>query len=184
MSTSNELAPCGHARSEAWDGCDYCASDFVDRRGGHPVGRYRLIGMNVGLAVDLRIEGRVTVAMLQADAVVSDSTGVWDAWMDGDGPFSESDATFRLIEPVHFLPPDTLPAEVAEVCEWASAVATAVRPMVESSIDGGSSPEEVVVAIGWWLDRERAGPVARRLVWTSVRLLILAQLSAEGHGGE
>lgn len=173
MDELQTLAPCGHPKSEAWDGCDTCASNFIDRRGGHPLGRHHLLGVGAGLAVDLRDDGRVIVYMLNADIVAGDSGGVSNAWVTHDDRVAlEPDV--ELAAPTHALRPDLTAQELADFCEVMSELATSMRPVVDELLNSGTTAKQVVGAFEWWLDQRGTKPQARHTFWSTFRLLTKA----------
>lgn len=166
------LAPCGHPRSENWDGCDWCAADFVDRRGGHPLGRHQLLGLTAGLALDLRDDGRVIAYMLHADTVAGDSGGWRDAWITHDEWLSQA-PDVEITAPAHYLPPEQTAEELADFCELVSGLATTLRPVVERAIELDAL-SELYDELGVWVEKRQMKRQARRLVFAVAQVLLVA----------
>lgn len=166
------LAPCGHPRSENWDGCDRCAADFVDRRGGHVLGRHQLLGVAAGLAFDLRDDGQVVAYMLHADTVAGDSGGWRDAWITHEEWLSQA-PDVEIAEPAHYLLPGQTAEELADFCQLVSDVATSLRPVVERAIEL-DAPDELYEELGVWVEMHQMKPQGRRLVFDIIRALVVA----------
>lgn len=179
MNNDQNLAPCGHLKSDTWDGCDVCASDFRDRRGGHPLGRHHLLGLAAGLAFDFHDDGRVVAYMLHADTVVGDSGGWWGAWVTNDEWLSQA-PDVQVAEPVHYLLPGQTAEELADFCGYVSDLATAFRPLVQHAIDS-DEPEGFLAGFVTWLDQRGTKPNIKRLALLVVHFLALALVRREMH---
>lgn len=175
--TKPSLAPCGHPKSQYWEGCDRCAADFVDRRGGHPLGRHQLLGVGIGLAFDLHDDGRVIAYMLHADTVAGDSGGWWSAWITHDEWISQS-ADVEIAAPVLYMLPGQTAEELANFCELVSGLATALRPVVSRAI-ALDVPQALYAELLRMLDGLEAGAQTCRLVIRVVQLLVFALMTRE-----
>lgn len=183
-SSPRGIAPCGHAISPFWDGCDYCASDFVDRRDGYPLGRYSLYGARVGLAVDFSDEGRVLVYMLHADTFASDSSGVWSVWVDsGVGITSTPDVI--LVDAATPLPPGATAEDYAHLCEFVSEISTALLSFIWESFEaeGGFDSDASLRKLEEMLLDSGASPRVVQLFWMAFDLLMIAMRQRIQSGG-
>lgn len=158
---------CAHG-VDAWTICEDCLSDLLDRG---VLGRFDLIGLGGGVAVDIDDDGRVVVYMLTADTVVYGGGGAAFAWVSFDGRLTtEPDAVLaRLGEPVR-----VATEQVADFCGAVSDLATALLPVLNHAVETDTAPEAFAAWLDTWMDLRGTKPHTRRLVYQVVRLLSLA----------
>ncbi|MFB7884981.1 hypothetical protein [Microbacterium sp. NPDC056057] len=171
---------CPHGLDSSYDFCEPCLAALAE--GDAVLGRFQLVGPGAGLAVDFK-DGRVTVYMVNADTVVSGGGGMADGWVTFDEQ-ATSAPDVELHPPVD--PSelgDASPRDLADLCEHVSEFATEILPFLESEIDRGTSAEEILRGFVWWLDQRGTKPLARRVFWAAVQVLIAAAL-AYGHQEE
>lgn len=133
---------------DAWTLCDTCLTEMLDGNG--MLGRFSLVGVGAGLAVDFRQDGRVVVYMLNADTAVFGEGGVADAWVTHDDHYTNAPHVVLAEPTVHPVPIGS--EEVARFCEILSDLATALLPVIREGLDSEVDPEVWCDGFYRWVD--------------------------------
>ncbi|MFJ2534944.1 hypothetical protein [Microbacterium maritypicum] len=163
---------CAHG-TDAWTLCEPCLAEIIDDNA--VLGRFDLMDISGGLAVDLHDDGEVTVYMLHAFNVAYGDGGVSYAWVTHEERLT-TEPDVVITEPT--APVAMATQEIADFCELASGLATALRPVVERAIEL-DAPEALYVELGAWLERFGAGPPTWRFVIRVVQLITFALMKRE-----
>ncbi|WP_341998578.1 hypothetical protein MRBLWH7_000345 [Microbacterium sp. LWH7-1.2] len=162
MSTPNYPPPehdCAHGR-DAWTLCEDCLALILNRNA--VLGRFDLIGLAAGLALDIDEDEQVTVYMLNAETAVYGDGGMSDAWVThGDQYTGKPDVV--LAEPT--APVNIATQEVAEFCAVVSDLATALLPVVKRAVDSEVDLAEWFEGFSAW--------ISARALKTSTELLVM-----------
>ncbi|WP_144882533.1 hypothetical protein [Microbacterium paraoxydans] len=166
---------CAHG-TDAWTLCEPCLAEIID--GNAVLGRFDLMDISGGLAVDLHDDGEVAIYMLHAFNVAYGGGGVSYAWVTHDERLTtEPDVVIaRPTDPVVIAT-----QEIADFCELASGLATALRPVVESAT-ARDDADAFVEGIDEWLHRHGAKSRTRRFVLWVLLMLVLAMMNRDGDG--
>ena len=159
--------------TDAWTLCERCLADILDDNA--VLGRFDLMDISGGLAVDLHDDGEVTIYMLHAYNVAYGGGGLSFAWVTHDERLT-TEPDVVIAEPNE--PVAMATQEIAAFCEIASGLASALRPVVERAIDL-DAPEALYVGLGDWLERLEAGQQTWRFVIRIVQILTLALMKRE-----
>lgn len=168
---------CPHG-TDAWALCECCLAEIIDDNA--VLGRFDLMDVSAGLAMDFLEDRRVVIYMLHAFNVSYGGGGVSYAWVTHEEHLT-TQPDVMIAEPRE---PVTMAAqEIADFCEIASALATALLPLLERGIDEADS-DAFVVGLVDYLDRRGAKPQSRRLVLRVAHLLTVALMRREAQGEE
>lgn len=163
---------CAHG-TDAWTLCEPCLAEIIDDNA--VLGRFDLMDVSGGLAVDLHDDGEVTIYMLHAFNVAFGSGGVSDAWVTHDEQLT-TEPDVVVAEAAEQVGMAT--QEVADFCELASGLATALRPVVTRAVEL-DAPEALYGELVAWLEQHGAKPQTRRFVIRVTQLLAFALMKRE-----
>ncbi len=168
---------CAHG-TDAWTLCERCLAEIIDDNAA--LGRFDLMDVSAGLAMDFLDDGRVIIYMLHAFNVSYGGGGVSYAWITHDDQLTTR-PDVMIAEPSE---PVTMAAqEVADFCEIASALAAVLLPLLERAIDEADS-DAFVDRLVDYLDRRGAKPQFRRFVLRVAHLLTVALMLREAQTEE
>lgn len=163
---------CPHG-ADAWTLCEPCLAEILDDNA--ILGKFDLMGVSAGLAVDLHEDGEVTIYTLHALNVAYGSGGVSYAWVTHD----EWLTTEPHVVIAEATEPVTMAAqEAADFCEIASGLASALRPVVARAVEL-DAPEALFTELVRWLAERGAKARAQRLVLHVAQMLALALIERE-----
>ncbi|WP_168627363.1 hypothetical protein [Cryobacterium sp. BB307] len=159
---------------DAWTLCDTCLADMLD--GNAVLGRFTLVGIAAGLAVDIRSDGRVVVYMLNADLAAFGGGGLSDAWVTHDDECTGMPDVV-LDDPTE--PVVIAAEEIARTCQVVSDLATALLPFVEFAFASGADGAEVIAELVGWMERLELKPGTQRMFWGALRVVTRAVAALE-----
>jgi hypothetical protein len=168
---------CPHG-ADTWTLCERCLAEIVDDNA--VLGRFDLTDISAGLAVDFLDDGRVVVYMLHAFNLSYGGGGVSYAWVTHEEHLT-TQPDVVIAEPSG---PVTVAAqEIADFCEIASVLATALLPLLERAIDEADF-DAFVDGLVDRLDRQTASAQTRRFVLRVALLLTVASVRREAQAEE